>query len=125
MKYYKPNIDYRSKFFFFSCLNEVLLKIEEEMNNKATNISDISFVTDYYYYHEQFFTTLNELLPKTQNMFYKLINMKPSPQEILNHCDEIGKKIGTLHQSFNNIIKKNTYEINIIRLYYFIKDKIN
>ena len=124
MKYYKPNIDYRSKFFFFSCLNEVLLKIEEEMNNKATNISDISFVTDYYYYHEQFFTTLNELLPKTQNMFYKLINMKPSPQEILNQCDEIGKKIGTLHQSFNNIIKKNPYEINILRLYSFILDKI-
>ena len=124
MKYYKPNIDFRSKFYFFSCLNEVLLQIEEDMNNKATNIADISFVTDYYYYHEKFFITLNEILPKTQNMFYKLIYMKPSPQEILNHSNEIGKKIGILHNSFNNIIKKNPYEINILRLYSFILDKI-
>jgi len=124
MKYYKANIDFRSKFYFFSCLNEVLLKIEEEMNNKVTTLSDISFVTDYYFYHEEFFITLNDILPKTQNMFYYLINMKPSPQEILSDCDEIGKKIGILHRSFNNIIKKNPYEINILRLYSFILDKI-
>ena len=124
MKYYKANIDFRSKFYFFSCLNEVLLKIEEEMNNKVTTLSDISFVTDYYFYHEEFFITLNDILPKTQNMFYNLINMKPSPQEILNDCYEIGKKIGILHRSFNNIIKKNPYEINILRLYSFILDKI-
>ena len=50
--------------------------------------------------------------------------MKPIANEILKDSEFIGEKIKILNETYNNIIKKNPYEINIVRLYAFVLDKI-
>ena len=124
MKYYKANVYYREKFFFFMCLNDVLEKMGEESNAKFTATPSIVFATNYYYYHEKFFKRLNEILDTSKQLFFDLIRMKPLATDIIKQSLDIGNKLKSLHKTFNTILHSNPYEINILRIYCFVMDKL-
>ena len=124
MKYYKATLNYETKFFFFISLNDILEKKNEESNQKFTSTNSIEIVSNYYYYNEKFIIILTRILQQSEKLFNSLINLKPLPEDIIIQSEKIGKNIKKFNDSFKKIMSSNPYEINILRLYLFVVDKI-
>ena len=124
MKYYKTSITLKEKFFFYTSLNDVLENMSDESNMKFTSTANIVFASDYYYYNEKFIFILRKILKQGQILFNHLINLKPLANDVINKSLEIGKNIRKLNESYKKILSSNPYEINILRIYTFVTEKL-
>ena len=122
MKYFSSDISHREKFFLFMTLSYVGEKMMEECSIKFSNNLNITTVTDYYFYHEEFLKNLSTILNNSKSYFVKLVSMKPTANEVLQITNNLGKAIKKLHRNFNKIMYMNPYEINILRIYAFLLD---
>lgn len=120
MRHYKTECSHREKFFFFEALALVKETMLDEKNGKYTSMSQLSFVTDFYYYHEKFISSLYELLNKAKQLFMKLYMMLPTSKEVLIQSVSVGIEIKSLHKHYLKLMAMNPYEINTLRVYGFV-----
>ena len=146
-KFYKTDLSHREKFFFFSSLSHVL----EKMIDKCSDtIYDVTQVSNYYFLHEKFTLNINNLLKESKNLFesvlnnnlnednkydlnryasiiYKKINQRERTNysyNTINNSLKIGKILYKLIDNYQKIMLLNPKEINILRIFTFLTDKI-
>ena len=124
MTYYSSSSGYREKFFFFVAMTHIMELMTNENNLKYTSSATLTFATDYYFYIEKFINNLKTVLRIAHDIFDKLNVMQPNAKEILIPSVELGIDIKNLHKNFNTIMTMNPYEINILRIYSFVIDKL-
>ena len=124
MTYYSSSSGYREKFFFFVAMTDIMELMTNENNLKYTSSATLTFATDYYFYIEKFINNLKTVLRIAHDIFDKLNVMQPNAKEILIPSVELGIDIKNLHKHFNTIMTMNPYEINILRIYSFVIDKL-
>lgn len=126
MKQYNSNrFGYRLKFYYYYTTKYVYHKIESAINsNNTNNISKIITSIDFYFYCDIFIRTINSILNNGNDLFLKIINMKPSSQDMLRSSNTIGENIVKLHFIYLQIAKINPLEVNILRVYLFIIENL-